>query len=187
MTVRQGAFRARWEAKAGAVGLGGGFWVSHLKTALDQGTDARWVQTHGGAASSNILPWFPQHLGKQTGDSYPDRETEAQHQLMNRSGSFQSQTITTIVLAPAQPPPAPKLLFMEQNCISDAVDGARFAAGPRHPRLPGFFFFFPLALAPACVAGPTRWHCVTAAPGLCHPRPRETFGVQALDGGRGMS
>lgn len=101
-------------------------------------TDAWWVQTHGGAANSNTLLWFPEHLGKKARDGYHG-ETEAQHQLMNCSRSFQRQTITTTIPAPAQPPPTPKLLLLEQNCISAAADGARFTAGPRHPPPPVLF------------------------------------------------
>lgn len=115
--------------------------------------------------------------------THKDRETEAQQQLMNRSWSFRRQMITTTVPTAAQPPLASKLLLW--NKIASAMPWMEPDSPLDSDILRRLFcwFFFCLALAPACVAGPTRWHCVTAALGLCHSPPREKFGVQALHGG----
>ena len=127
---------------------GGGFWVSHLETALDQGTDTRWVRTHGGYGHTVELLTATSRCGsRSTSERKPEivmptlkaGETEAQHQPMNHCRSFQRQMLATTVCPRFSPASSRShMVFIEQNCTSDAVDGARFAAGPRHPPSPGF-------------------------------------------------
>lgn len=45
---------------------------------------------------------------------------------------------TSAAPAPAPASSSPEIALAEQNCISDATDGARFAAGPSRPPPPAF-------------------------------------------------